>query len=261
MDYHGAVPYHLIDEPDEAHEIEPVVSGPPRREPRPLPRLSPLHEAAIRARDVVVASLLLIILSPLFLVIGLLIKLETPGPCLFRQQRGGRGRQPFVVLKFRTMTVMEDSDDVRQVRQNDPRVTGVGRFLRRSCLDELPQLINVIRGDMALVGPRPHALAHDRRFMAVIPEYHRRFAVRPGMTGLAQVTGLRGEISEPDKLSQRLVADLTYVEKRSFWLDLKILAMTPAEILGRPGLFEMPRRSDATFDLAPTFAKIVEKEL
>jgi len=224
-------------------------------------KLSALHEWAIRAKDVVIASILLLLLSPILLLIALLIKLETPGPSIFRQTRGGRFHQPFVVLKFRTMTVMEDSDDVRQVRKNDPRVTVVGRFLRRTCLDELPQLVNVIRGDMALVGPRPHALSHDRQFMRVIPEYRRRFAVRPGMTGLAQVTGLRGEISAPDKLSQRLVADLTYVEERSLLLDLKILAFTPAEILGRPGLFALPNGDRSAFDLTPAFAKVVEKEL
>lgn len=212
-------------------------------------------------RDVVVSAILLALLSPLLLVIGLLIRLESPGPALFRQIRGGRFQQPFVCFKFRTLKVMENAENVRQVTAGDPRITRVGAFLRRTCLDELPQLINVLRGDMSLVGPRPHALQHDRHFVAIIPEYRRRFGVRPGMTGMAQVMGLRGEIDQPSKLSGRLIADLAYVEDRNFWLDLKILLLTPAEILGLAHLEPPTEETDPRFDANSLFAKIAEKEL
>ncbi len=179
-----------------------------------------------RSLDVAIALILLVVLAPLLLVLAAAIRLESQGPALFRQRRGGLGGAPFQILKFRTMTVREDGDAVRQARRNDPRATRLGRILRRTSVDELPQLINVLLGDMSLVGPRPHALAHDRQFQALIPSYAGRFALRPGITGLAQVRGYRGEITDLELLSGRTACDLEYIETWSLAGDLVILLAT-----------------------------------
>ena len=190
-----------------------------------------LDEAAARSRckrglDIAVALGLLTLLAPLLLMLAAAIRLESRGPALFRQRRGGLRGAPFMILKLRTMTVAEDGDAVHQARRHDPRVTRLGRILRRTSLDELPQLINVLRGEMSLVGPRPHALAHDRRFQALVPAYDRRFAVRPGITGLAQVRGLRGEIRDLNQLKGRTACDVLYVETWSLAGDVVILLAT-----------------------------------
>ncbi len=179
-----------------------------------------------RFLDLAVAGALLLITLPLLLVIGLLIRLESPGPVLFRQRRGGLGGAPFVIFKFRTMTVVEDGDTIAQAKPGDCRCTGLGRFLRRTSLDELPQLLNVLVGDMSLVGPRPHALAHDAQFQSQVSHYNLRFDVKPGITGLAQIRGWRGEARTLSSLSGRLASDLEYIDCWSFYGDIKLLIAT-----------------------------------
>lgn len=185
------------------------------------------REVSYRARDLVLGGLFLILFAPLLGIIALLIRMDSAGPALFRQQRGGINGTAFTCLKFRTMTVQENGEDVRAAARDDQRVTRIGRFLRRTSLDELPQLINVVRGDMALVGPRPHALAHDRRYATSIPNYEQRFQVKPGITGLAQVLDLRGGADTDASINTRLAADLNYVKSRSIALDFVIILMTP----------------------------------
>ncbi len=177
--------------------------------------------------DYVLAAIGLFVLAPLLAIIALAIKIDSPGSVLFRQRRQGYNEREITVLKFRTMSVAEDGPSVEQARRNDARITRVGRFLRGSSLDELPQLINVLRGEMSLVGPRPHALAHDAYYRARIQNYASRFRVKPGITGLAQVRGLRGETQSVGMMQQRVEADLEYIDTWSLALDLRILALTP----------------------------------
>lgn len=184
-----------------------------------------------RGVDLTTAVLLLLLFLPLLILIALLIRAETPGPALFRQRRTGKDGRTFTVLKFRSMTALEDGDVVTQARRRDARVTRVGALLRRSSLDELPQLVNVVKGDMSLIGPRPHALAHDAEFAARVPAYPARFRMRPGLTGLAQVSGLRGEIRAEEALARRVEADLDYIKGWSLWLDARILARTVPHLL------------------------------
>jgi putative colanic acid biosynthesis UDP-glucose lipid carrier transferase len=176
--------------------------------------------------DYVLATLLLVLSLPLIAIIAAAIRLDSKGPVFFRQRRRGMNHGVIEVLKFRTMHVLEDGEGLRQATRDDPRVTRVGRVLRRLSLDELPQLVNVLRGEMSLVGPRPHALAHDDHFGETVERYANRQQVKPGITGLAQVEGLRGETETPEKIQQRLALDLQYVNKWSLWLDLKILGLT-----------------------------------
>jgi exopolysaccharide biosynthesis polyprenyl glycosylphosphotransferase len=180
--------------------------------------------------DIAFSILFLCLFSPLFLLIPILIRLDSRGPALFRQTRLGLGGAPFEILKFRTMTVLENGDRIVQATRNDPRITCVGRFLRKSSLDELPQLVNVLKGEMSLVGPRPHARAHDAYYGARIPDYIRRQLAKPGITGWAQVHGHRGETPTLDSMSQRVAFDLWYVEHANAALDLEILVRTAFEI-------------------------------
>jgi Undecaprenyl-phosphate glucose phosphotransferase len=190
---------------------------------RPLSRLQRIEK---RILDVTLAALALVVLSPLFAIVALLIRLDGPGPALFVQRRYGFNQEPFRIVKFRTMTAMEDDAKLISATRFDPRVTRVGAFLRRTSIDELPQLLNVIKGEMSLVGPRPHALAHDQRYDRRIAQYARRHNVKPGITGWAQVCGLRGEIASDEKMRKRVEHDLYYIDNWSLWLDLKIMAMT-----------------------------------
>lgn len=180
-----------------------------------------------RIEDATLSTLMLIALLPAMLLIALAIKLESPGPALFRQRRHGFNEDVITVLKFRTMRVQEDGATVRQATRDDDRITRVGRFLRRTSLDELPQLINVLRGEMSVVGPRPHALAHNDEYSRIIDRYLTRHRVKPGITGWAQVNGLRGETDTPNKMRKRVEYDLDYIENWSLWFDLQILLMTP----------------------------------
>jgi len=186
-----------------------------------------------RLFDMVIAGAALIVLSPAFLIIAIAVRLDTPGPIFFRQRRTGLNGKVFRIFKFRSMSVVEDGDTIRHATSNDPRVTRVGDFLRKSSLDEMPQLLNVILGDMSLVGPRPHALSHDVHYGALLPEYGLRFAVRPGLTGLAQIKGLRGEIHQLDCMARRITADVEYVRTWSVARDFIILLQTVPMILRR----------------------------
>jgi Undecaprenyl-phosphate glucose phosphotransferase len=179
-----------------------------------------------RAVDLILASFGLFVLTPVLLAVALAVKLDSPGPVLFRQRRHGFNQRAFWIVKFRTMTVQDDGDVIRQATKNDQRITRVGRVLRRLNLDELPQLINVLAGQMSLVGPRPHALAHDREYDERIALYARRHNVKPGITGWAQVHGLRGETDTEDKMKARVEHDLYYIDNWSLLLDIEILFRT-----------------------------------
>lgn len=179
-----------------------------------------------RIFDATAAATGLILLAPLFAVIALAIKLDSRGPVFFRQRRRGFNLQEFAIWKFRTMTTLDDGDSVVQAQANDPRVTRVGRILRRLNLDELPQLINVIWGDMSLVGPRPHAVAHDRHYERLIKRYTRRLNVKPGITGWAQVNGFRGITETEYAMRSRITHDLYYIDNWSIALDMYIILLT-----------------------------------
>jgi putative colanic acid biosynthesis UDP-glucose lipid carrier transferase len=177
--------------------------------------------------DRLLGALILILMLPLMCACALMIKLDSPGPVLFRQKRYGFNNNEITVFKFRTMAHEPAPDpNVPQARRNDPRITRVGAFLRRSSLDELPQLFNVLRGEMSLVGPRPHAVAHNEHYAQVIDGYLGRHRVKPGITGWAQVNGLRGETETPEKMRMRVQYDLFYIDNWSLLFDLKILVMT-----------------------------------
>ncbi len=176
--------------------------------------------------DFVIASIALVIALPVMAIIAVAIKLDSPGPVLFRQKRHGLNRRSIEVLKFRSMSVMENGSDVRQATRGDARVTRVGGFLRRTSLDELPQLINVLKGEMSLIGPRPHALVHDDLYGEMLERYANRHQVKPGMTGWAQVNGFRGPTDTPEKMQARVEHDLTYIDTWSLWFDLRILWLT-----------------------------------
>ncbi len=190
------------------------------------PPLSPWALMAKRVMDVAGALLGIVILSPVMLLAAVAIRLETPGPVLFRQKRRGFNGRPFHIWKFRTMTVMESDGPVHQATRNDPRITRVGRILRRLSIDELPQLFNVLKGDMSLVGPRPHAMDHDTTFERRVRRYARRRKVLPGITGWAQVNGYRGETDTREKLMRRIEYDLEYIEEWSIWFDIYIILLT-----------------------------------
>jgi Undecaprenyl-phosphate glucose phosphotransferase len=188
--------------------------------------LTPFNRAIKRAFDVAAAIVGLVVVSPLFVIVPLAIKLDSRGPVLFRQTRHGFNNEPIRVLKFRSMTVMEDGDNFRPVVRHDPRVTRLGRFMRRTNIDELPQLFNVLIGDMSMVGPRPHPTAQNEAFAELISSFYRRHNVKPGITGWAQVNGYRGDTDTLEKMQRRLEHDLHYIDSWSLLLDLKIIVMT-----------------------------------
>jgi len=188
--------------------------------------MNALQRAGKRAIDLFICVPLLIFIAPLLVVLALVIKLESPGPILFMQRRAGYMGKTFAILKFRSMNVLEDGEAVKQVCRNDERVTSLGRWLRRTSLDELPQLWNVVMGHMSLVGPRPHALAHDTFYGAHIDNYDVRHHVKPGITGWAQVNGLRGATESLDVMRERVQYDLSYARNASLWFDMRILAQT-----------------------------------
>lgn len=177
--------------------------------------------------DWTVAAVAVVLLAPVFLIVAAAIKLESHGPVFFRQRRNGVGGNIFNVWKFRTMSVMEDGNTVTQASRNDSRVTRVGAFLRKSSIDELPQLINVLLGEMSLVGPRPHAVAHNEYYAGRIANYVEREAVKPGITGWAQINGHRGETQKLSQMIDRVEHDVWYIRNQSMLLDLKIILLTP----------------------------------
>ena len=187
-----------------------------------------------RMTDLILAWAILILAAPVMLLAAVLIKLTSPGPVIFKQRRYGLDGQEIIIYKFRTMSVMEDGDVIRQATQRDPRVTPLGRLLRRTSIDELPQLINVLQGRMSLVGPRPHAVSHNELYRKLIKGYMVRHKVAPGITGLAQVNGLRGETATVEQMEARLKYDLEYLRNWSLLLDLNILLKT-LSIVARGG--------------------------
>ncbi|WP_411195516.1 undecaprenyl-phosphate glucose phosphotransferase [Raoultella planticola] len=179
-----------------------------------------------RLEDLIVASIILILISPVLLAIAIAVKSTSTGPVIFRQIRYGMDGKPIKVWKFRSMTVMENDEKVIQATKNDIRITKVGKFLRSTSLDELPQFFNVLSGQMSVVGPRPHAVAHNEQYRSLIQGYMLRHKVKPGITGLAQINGWRGETDTLEKMEKRIEYDLLYIRGWSIWLDIKIIFMT-----------------------------------
>ena len=184
------------------------------------------HEFIKRTEDVVVASLILLLISPLLLVIGAAVKLTSKGPVIFKQDRYGLDGKKIKVWKFRSMSVTENSDVVTQATKNDVRITKLGAFLRGTSLDELPQFINVLKGDMSIVGPRPHAVAHNEEYRKKVDFYMFRHKAKPGITGWAQINGWRGETDTLNKMTKRVEYDLHYIKHWSLWFDIKIIFLT-----------------------------------
>ena len=187
-----------------------------------------------RAWDIVIASLILMLVLPLFIAIVIGVKLSSPGPVIFKQRRCGLDGREIVIYKFRTMTVCEDGEIIPQARRYDSRVTRIGGFLRRTSLDELPQFINVLQGRMSVVGPRPHAVAHNEMYRKLIKGYMIRHKVRPGITGWAQINGLRGQTDRVDKMRARIEFDLEYLRSWSLFLDFWIIVKTAKVICKDP---------------------------
>jgi putative colanic acid biosynthesis UDP-glucose lipid carrier transferase len=220
----------------EASDWTPSAGAKP---PVPAPVSAPIPATAAcaesrrkRAFDIAMSFCALMVFLPLLLTIAMLVRLESKGPALFRQRRTGLNGQIFTVFKFRTMTVAEDGDTVRQATKDDKRVTALGAVLRKLSLDELPQLLNVLRGDMSLIGPRPHAVAHDEAWGKQVAGYERRFRARPGLTGYAAVCGFRGEVKELQAIIDRVESDNEYIDTWTFALDMKIVWRTLPLIFG-----------------------------
>lgn len=190
--------------------------------------LTPFQTIVKRLFDIVGSLICLAIAAPLMALIALAIRLDTRGPALFKQCRSGFNRRRFTIYKFRSMTTADNGPVVEQAKKNDPRITRIGAILRRTNLDELPQLFNVLKGDMSLVGPRPHAVAHDEDYERRILGYPRRLNMKPGITGWAQVNGLRGETDTVDKMRRRVESDIYYIENWSLMFDLYIMLLTIA---------------------------------
>jgi Undecaprenyl-phosphate glucose phosphotransferase len=199
--------------------------------------LSALEQAVKRAMDLTIGTVALLLFMPIIALTALAIKLDGAGPVFFLQNRRGFSGRQFVMFKFRSMTVQENGPTVTQATRDDPRVTRIGRLLRAASIDELPQLINVIRGEMSLVGPRPHALAHDNYFENLLQDYAFRHHVKPGMTGWAQVNGLRGATPSVDQIARRVEMDLWYINNWSLWFDVQILIKTFFEVLRKRNAF------------------------
>jgi len=188
--------------------------------------LSGMNRLLKRTEDLVLSVMILLFCSPVLFIVALAVRLSSPGPVFFRQTRYGMDGRPIRVWKFRTMQVMENDQNVVQATRNDPRVTGIGSFLRRTSLDEMPQFLNVLTGEMSVVGPRPHAVAHNEQYRKLIEGYMLRHKVKPGITGWAQVNGWRGETDTLDKMRKRVEFDLEYIREWSLWLDIKIVSLT-----------------------------------
>jgi Undecaprenyl-phosphate glucose phosphotransferase len=209
-----------------SHTIGDAITVELQRGPRTL-----TERFVKRVFDAIVAAVALLLLVPLFVMTAIAIKIDSPGPIIFKQRRRGFNGRQFQILKFRTMRVQEDGETIIQAQRNDSRVTRVGNWLRRTSIDELPQLFNVLQGTMSVVGPRPHAVAHDNHFDKLIIKYAYRHHVNPGLTGWAQVSGFRGELRSVTDIEQRIKHDLWYIDNWSLVLDFKIILMTIIEIL------------------------------
>jgi Undecaprenyl-phosphate glucose phosphotransferase len=229
------IPVYLIPDHKVVHylsrvcSIGPVWAAEVKRAP-----LSKIERFVKRVVDIIGAGAGLLLLSPLMLAIAIVIKLDSSGPVFFKQSRSGFNGRLFRIVKFRTMTVLEDGPVIHQATRDDPRVTRLGHWLRRTSIDELPQLFNVLSGDMSLVGPRPHAVGHDSEYERQIAAYAFRYQLKPGITGWAQLKGHRGETRSLDLMSKRVEHDLWYIKNWSLWLDLKILLGTVVSEVWRP---------------------------
>ncbi len=179
-----------------------------------------------RLEDIILSVAILLFISPIFILIAILVKVTSPGPIIFKQQRYGIDGRGIAVWKFRSMAVMENGDDVIQAKKGDSRITPLGSFLRKTSLDELPQFINVLEGSMSIVGPRPHAIAHNELYRKMISGYMLRHKMKPGITGWAQINGWRGETNTLDKMQKRVDFDLDYIHNWSLSLDLKIICLS-----------------------------------
>ncbi|NLS12489.1 undecaprenyl-phosphate glucose phosphotransferase [Vibrio sp. SM6] len=184
-----------------------------------------------RLQDIILSLAILTLISPLMIAVSLGVKLSSPGPIIFKQKRYGLDGRSINVWKFRSMRTQENGSDVKQATKGDARITPFGAFIRRTSLDELPQFINVLQGSMSIVGPRPHAVVHNEEYRAIVECYMLRHKVKPGITGLAQVSGYRGETDTIDKMQKRIECDLEYIESWSTWLDMKIIFMTIFKVL------------------------------
>ncbi len=184
------------------------------------------NELVKRISDIVLATIILVLISPLLLAIAIGVKLSSPGPVIFRQRRNGLDGGEIMVYKFRSMRAMDDGPVVKQATKDDPRITPFGAFIRRTSLDELPQFINVLQGSMSIVGPRPHAVAHNEQYRQIIKAYMVRHKVKPGITGWAQINGHRGETDTIEKMKARVEYDLEYLRNWSLGLDLQIIVRT-----------------------------------
>jgi len=209
-----------------SHTIGDTVTFELHRGPR-----TPLERLAKRAVDIVVSGTALLLFLPLLVMTAVAIKLDSPGPIIFRQRRCGFNGRTFHILKFRTMSVLEDGATIVPAQPNDIRVTRLGNWLRRTSIDELPQLLNVLQGNMSIVGPRPHAMAHDYQFDKLVGNYAFRQHVKPGLTGWAQVNGCRGQMRSVVDIEQRIKFDLWYIDNWHFALDFKIMLMTLIEVM------------------------------
>jgi len=179
-----------------------------------------------RFQDILLTTIILVIILLPMIAIAIAIKVTSGGPVLFKQRRYGIDGQEINVWKFRTMRVMENDGEIKQAKKNDPRVTKLGLFLRQTSLDELPQFFNVLQGSMSIVGPRPHAVSHNEQYRQLIKGYMHRHAVKPGITGWAQINGWRGETDTLGKMEKRIEYDLWYIRHWSLWLDLRIILLT-----------------------------------
>jgi putative colanic acid biosynthesis UDP-glucose lipid carrier transferase len=192
-----------------------------------------INSAIKRCSDVVLSVLILLLLAPVMLAVAASVRITSPGPVIFRQRRYGLYGETILVYKFRSMTVTEDGAMIQQARKDDARMTSIGAFLRRSSLDELPQFLNVLQGRMSIVGPRPHAVAHNEHYRKLIKGYMLRHKIKPGITGWAQVNGFRGETTTIDKMEARVEYDLDYIRRWSLWFDLLIIARTIGVVFRR----------------------------
>lgn len=183
-----------------------------------------------RVFDFIVSLVLILFLLPFLTIIAIICAIDTKSNPIFVQKRTGLGGFPFLIFKFKSMVVSEDGNEVSQAVRDDQRITKFGKFIRKTSIDELPQLFNVLNGTMSLVGPRPHAIKHDLYFSTIVPDYYKRFAARPGITGLAQISGFRGPTETNEKIINRTEYDIKYIESWSFLGDLKIIIKTAIEI-------------------------------
>jgi len=233
MSFPGATWSRCADQPSSNnHATDDPGAGLPAVTTSQTRSLTDTQRALKRSFDLMIGIVALGIVLPALIIISCLIWLDSGGPVLFRQRRRGLNCRPFDIYKFRTMRTLDNGPIVEQVGRNDPRVTRVGRILRKFSLDELPQILNVIRGEMSFVGPRPHAVAHDDVYSALISFYSERHCVKPGITGWAQINGWRGATPSLESMVSRVEHDLWYLDHWSLFLDAKILFRTLACVVG-----------------------------